>query len=324
MVEMHCSDMSSESAPDPAPEPGEDSSVLEQTLMSFYRKYVGTPDSERDVYVGFGLFFGGIALAAVGLVLFLYSGVQTPGSDFFWQLREIALVFAMLALPAVGLSIAVLLPVGQRTLAASLVGAGICVVGVVWLTQVYPYQWTDAGNDTTVLSTYAVGIVLLAASTGSALVAQYVDSIAPPATGEATSQEQTATATDEGETVSDEQVEADIDQAMSDSTLTWGGVEQGPTTKRLEFDMPENTEIEQQEIESATERRSSSEGVDDAVSGLRNLQGGETETARADSPDDQVDALTEFRRQQDAGDELETGVEGDRGALDRLREKLFE
>jgi hypothetical protein len=324
MVEIYCSDMSSESAPDPAPESGADSSVVEQTLMSLYREYVGKPDSERDVYAGFGLFFGGIALGAVGLVLFLYSGVQTPGSDFFWQLREIALVFAMLALPAVGLSIAVLLPVGRRTLAASLLGAGICVVGVVWLTQVYPYQWTGAGNDTTVLSVYAIGTVLLAASTGSALVAQYVDNVAPVENGEATGPEATATTASEGETVSDEQVDEDIEAAMSDSTLTWGGVDQSPTTKRLELDMPEETEIDTQDIESATETRSSGDSVDDAVSGLQNLQGGETEKARADSPDDQVDALTEFRRQQDADDGLETGVGDDSGALDRLREKLFE
>lgn len=313
--------MSSETAPEQTDEPGDDSSVGEGPLLSIYRRYIGTPETKRDVYVGFGLFFGGIALGAVGLVLFLYSGAQPTGSDFFWQLREVALVFAMLALPAVALSVAVLLPVGRQTLAASVLGAGICVVGIAWLTQVYPYQWTETGNDTTVLSTYAVGIVLLAASTGSSLVAQYVDSVAPAESGGTTSPD--SSTTDEGETVTDEEVAEDIEAAMSDSSLTWGGVEKEPNTKRLKLNMPEDPEIDEANIEGTTEVRSSGEDVDTAVSGLRQLQGGEEETARAESPDDQVDALTEFRRQQEADDELETGVEEDRGLLSWLRQKLF-
>lgn len=109
------------------------------SLFALYRQYVGEPQSHRDVYVGFGAFFGGIALGVAGLALFLYSGTQPTGSDVFWQLREVALVFALLGLPAVGVSVTVLLPVGRQTIAASVLGAAICVVGVIWLTRVYPY-----------------------------------------------------------------------------------------------------------------------------------------------------------------------------------------
>lgn len=314
--------------PSPAtPDPGsEEESVTEGALTSLYRRYVGEPESQRDIYIGFGAFFGGIALGLVGLALFVYSGIQPSGSDVFWQLREAALVFTMLALPAVGVSVTVLLPVGRRTMAASLVGTGICVVGTAWLTQVYPYQWTSAGNDVSVLSTYAIGVVLLAAATGSSLVAQYVDSVATQRAGAATAgadQDDTRDGTDTSDAVSDEQVQADIDEAMSDSSLTWGGVEQKPNTKRLEMNMPETPDVERSNIESATETRSASDDVDDAVSGLRQLQGGEQETARTESPDDQVEALTEFRRQQEEED-LETGVDTDQGVLRSLREKLFD
>ncbi|PSQ61365.1 MAG: permease [Halobacteriales archaeon SW_9_67_25] len=307
-------------------DPGKEESAAEGPLTALYRRYVGEPDSQRDIYVGFGAFFGGIALGLVGLALFVYSGLQPSGSDVFWQLREVALVFTMLALPAVGVSVTVLLPVGRRTMAASLLGAAVCLAGTAWLTQVYPYQWTSAGNDVSVLSTYAVGVVLLAAATGSSLVAQYVDSVAPQRTGTATAGGEGGGGRDDsdaGETVSDEQVQADINEAVSDSSLTWGGVEQKSNTKRLEIDMPETPDIERSSVETATETRSASDDVDDAVSGLRQLQGGEQETARTESPDDQVAALTEFRQQRE-DEEIETGVDADEGVIESLREKLFE
>lgn len=315
---------------DGSDDPGDDdASPPEGLLFSIYREYVGEPENTRDIYVGFGAFFGGIALGVVGLLLFLVSGAQPNGSDVFWQYRLAALVFTMLALPAVATSFVVLLPVGRRTLAASLAGAGVCVVGTLWLTQVYPYEWTSAGNDVTVLSTYAVGVVLLAASTGSALVAQYVDSVAIGGTAGPTGAGADAdgTAAGEGETgesVSDDQVASDIEEAMADSKLTWGGVDQQPNTERLKIDMPETPDIDTSNAEVATETRSAGDNVDDAVDGLRQLQGGERETARAESPDDQVNALTEFRRQQESdGEDIETGVDTEEGLASRLREKFF-
>jgi hypothetical protein len=325
VVELYSPHMGTEATSDREDEPGgEDGTERGGPLFSTYRKYVGEPESTREVYVGFGAFFAGIALGVVGLVLFLYSGTQTTGSDVFWQLREAALVFVMLALPAVAMSVAVLLPVGQRTTAASLAGSVICVAAAIWLTLVYPYDWTDAGNDVLVLSTYAIGVVILAASTGSALVAQYLDRLAPDETKRVTEVEIDAQAAESGESVSEAEVAEDIEDAMSESTLTWGGVEQKPTTKRLKLDMPEtDPDVDRADVESATETRSASDDVDDAVDGLRQLQGSEQKTARAESPDDQVDALTEFREQQQDDEEIETGVDESEGTLDRLRERLF-
>jgi hypothetical protein len=298
------------------------------TLIALYRRYVGEPESRREVYAGFGVFFAGVALGLAALVVFIYSGAQSVGSDAFWQSRQVALVFGMLALPAIVISVPVLLPVGRPTLGAGLAGAVVCLGAAAWLVQVYPYAWTDSGNDIRVISTYAVGLVLLAASVGSALVAQYVERLALRQDNKTvpSSVDASAETEDTTETVTDEQVAADIEEAMSDSTLTWGGVEQEPTTKRLELNMPDvddEADIDQSDIESATETRASGDDVDNAVDGLQQLQGGDRKTARAESPDEQVDALTEFRRQQEATDELETGVDTERGVIDRLRDRLF-
>lgn len=300
-------------------EEGDKEPLVEGPMVSIYRKYVGEPDTRRDVHIGFGLFFGGIAIGVIALGLFLYSGTQPPRSNLFWQFREIALIFALLALPGIALSVAVLLPVGRHTMAASLLGTAVCVVAIGWFTLVYPFEWTAAGNDIVVISSYSVGLALLAASTGSALVAQYLERVGPAETGTVDD----SSVDTEGETVSDEQVEADIEEALSDSTLTWGGLEHQPTTERLKLDMPE-TEIDRADIGPATETRSSGDDVDSAVVGLRQLQGNSRKTARAESPDEQVTALTEFRREREQEEQqLETGVEEELGFLARLRKLVL-
>lgn len=286
----------------------------ERTMVGIYRKYVGEPDTRRDIYVGFGLFFAGIAIGVIGFILFLYSGTQPTESSAFWQFREVALVCAMLALPTVAVSVAVLLPVGSRTMGASLAGAAICVVAVGGFTLVYPFEWTAAGNDLTIIGIYAVGLALLAGATGSALVAQYIDRV-----NGVTPEEETGAVT-ETEEVSDEQVAADIEEAMSSSTLTWGGIEQEPATKRLKLNLPE-TDFGQPDTGSPTEKRSAGADVDSAVAELRQLQGNDQKTARAESPDEQVTALTEFRRQRETAD-IETGVEEEKGVLKRVYDKL--
>jgi hypothetical protein len=284
-------------------------------LVSVYRKYVGEPESRREVYLGFGTFFAGVGMGVVALVLFLYSATQPVGTDLYWAAREAALAFGLLALPAVGTSVAVLLPVGRRTMGATAVGAGICVVAVVWLVQVYPYDWSGE-MDVTVISVYAVGLVFLVAATGSALVAQYLERMSPEAGAAASADE----ADDGGEAVTDEQVATDIEEAMSDSELTWGGVEREPTTKRLKLNTPDIAEDQPADRTNVTptEVRSPGEDVDDAVDGLRGLQGGQRETTRTDSPDEAVDALTEFRERQAEDADIETGVEPDRRPLGRL------
>jgi hypothetical protein len=303
-------------------------SGLRPTLLSAYREYVGTPDEEREVYAGFGLFFAGAALGLVGFALFLFSGTQTPETSAFWTLREISLVTGLLGLPAMVVSIVVLLPVGRRTRVAAGLGTALCVVALGVLVATYPYDWTTASGvsgSVLTITIYAAGLVALSAATGSALIAQYLDRAAAASTAGTAADGETGEGDGE-ETIDDETVREDIEAAMDDSTLSWGGVEQNLETKRLELNTgDEELEVDPSMREATDEmtRRSESDSVDDAVSQLRGLQGGESDTASGSSTDDQVAALTEFREEKaaEAEDEpgVETGVEEDRGLLARLR-----
>ncbi|RLM57640.1 permease [Halobellus sp. Atlit-31R] len=295
-------------------------------MLASYREYIGEPDRERDIYLGFGLFFAGIALGIVGLALFLHSGAQETGSDVFWQSRRLAFAAWTLGLPLATLSVVVLLPVGRRTLAVGALGMAFCVAGTGILVSVYPYQWSsdvafDGGAQT--ITVYALGFTLLSVSTGTSLVAQYLDrSTASAVAAEADANADDAA--DEGSDVTDDEVEADIEAALSDTELSWGGIEKQPNTKRLNLNTPMEAGVAETnagEVE-ATTVRSEGDSVDDAVAGLRRLQGGESNQERGTSTEDQVAALTQFREQQ-AEEPVETGVDEPDGILARIKAFLL-
>jgi hypothetical protein len=311
--------MSSDSVTDPTPESDEPDGGLRDRLRGIYYRHIGEPNKERDIYLGFGSFFTGLVLGAVAFVVFLYSGFQQPDTALFWQLREIALVAGVIGLPAVVLSVVILLPVGRRTVVISGIGATLCVVAAGLLVSVYPYQWTtDAGLDGSVrtIVIYTVGLVLLSAATGTALVAQYLERQSPTPANAIDADE---TQTDEP-SVTDEDVQSDIESALGDAELSWGGVEKSVSTKRLSLNTTEIDDLDDAETENIGAKTVRSEGntVNDAVTGLRQLQGGETNTTRTESSDDKVSALTEIRDQQ-AAESVETGVEDGQGFLTRVR-----
>ncbi|RLM34791.1 permease [Haloarcula sp. Atlit-120R] len=296
------------------------------TLRSAYHDYIGEPAKERDIYVGFGLFFAGVTLAVVGFCLFLYSNVLESGSTLYWQIREVALVVGFIGLPSVLLSVVVLLPVGFKTRFVSAAGAVFCLAATVILVDVFPYGWTTSegiNGSVWTISVYATGLVTLAASTGAALVAHYLEQ----ATAPSESTESLESAESESESVSKADVDNDIQQALEGAELSWGGVEQQPKTKRLNLDMPDtDSDLDRTAIENseATTTRADSNDVDDAVDGLRQLQGGQSKTDRGTGTEEQVNALTEFRNEQSEGDDVETGVEEQKGLLRRLRSLLFD
>ncbi|EMA10620.1 MULTISPECIES: hypothetical protein [Haloarcula] len=295
-------------------------------LRSIYRDYIGEPDKERDIYIGFGLFFAGVTLAVVGFGLFLYSNVLESGSTLYWQIREIALVVGFIGLPSVLLSVVVLLPVGFKTRVVSAAGTVFCLAATVILVDVFPYGWTTSegiNGSVWTISVYATGLVTLVASTGAALVAHYLERATTPAE----SAEPVDSAESESESVSKADVDSDIEQAMEGAELSWGGVEQQPKTKRLNLDMPDtDSDLDQTAIENseATTTRADSNDVDDAVDGLRQLQGGQSNTDRSTGTEEQVNALTEFRNEQAEDDDVETGVEEQKGLMSRLRSLFFE
>jgi len=300
----------------------------DNVLFEWYGRYIGDPETETDVYLGFALFFGGIALGAIGIVVFLLSAVATGSGPPAWAIREVAMVCASVGLPVLLLGMVVLLPGDQRMTYAALGGLAVCLVAVALFVATYPMNWNVARTpdySAQGVAIYAVGLVAVVGSTGAALVGHQVER-ATPAERAAEVRAAGSEAGDSGgtsasETVSDEQVRRDIDDAMADADLSWGGVNR-KNTKRLELNTPSDVEVDREAFENAeaTTVRSSGQNVDDALSNLRKLQGREQATDSSTGVDDQTAALTELRKQQEA-EEVAT-ENGDGSLVDRAK-KLF-
>ncbi|PHQ38286.1 permease [Halorubrum persicum] len=290
-------------------------------LLRYYRRYVGDPDRTVDVYAGFGLFFVGLGLGAVGVAVFLYSATLPPTELSTYAVREVAGVAAAVGLPALLLGIVVLLPVDKRMLYVAAAGSAVTVAAVGVFVWAYPHDWNVAvppDYSARVIALYSVGIALVVAATGVALVAHRVERV----TDGATAAEANDGADESDETVSDEQVRADIDRELGDAELSWGGVER-TETRRLSLNTSEIDEINRDSLpDSSTETRTGDGSVDAAVAQLRGLQGGEVETASGGSTDDQAAALRELREQQrdaEQNDETDGLTDRIRGLVDRIR-----
>lgn len=290
-------------------------SNAENRLLEYYRRYVGDPDRTIDVYAGFGLFFAGIGLGLVGVAIFLYSATLPPEALSTYGVKEVAAVAAAVGLPALLLGVVVLLPVDRRMLYLAGVGTAITLVAIGLFAWAYPYNWNvpdSADYSAQVVAVYTVGLVAVIAATGGALVAHRVERATGVAaagaagggaggTGAAGSGASGAAgAGGDGEAVTDAEVRADIERELEDAELTWGGVERSET-RRLELDTSavDDVDVDREKLAgSATETRTTSGTVNDAVSELKGLQGGEKKTASGSGTDDQAAKLRELREQQ--------------------------
>jgi hypothetical protein len=274
-------------------------------LFEWYGRYIGDPDTETDVYVGFALFFGGIALGAVGVVVFLLSAVLGGGGQPLFALREVAVVAAAGGFPVLLVGIVTLLPGDRRMLYASVAGFAVCLVALALFVYAYPWQWNVDGTDYSAqgVAVYAVGLVAIMGSTAAALVGHQVErasgigSGAEAGAGPAAADAGTA---EESEEFSDERVRRDIDEAMADADISWGGVEKRET-KRLELNTPDMGDVSGNvDSSSAKTTRASGSNVDDAVAAMQGLKGGNKETASGGGTDDQAAALRDLRERQQA------------------------
>ncbi len=296
-----------------------ESSEADETnvLLEYYRQYIGDPDRTVDVYAGFGLFFVGLGLGLVGVVVFLYSATLPPNSESMYAVRQVASVAAAIGLPALLLGVVVLLPVDLRMLYLGAAGSVVCLVAVGLFVWAYPHAWNVTNPpdySAQGVALYSVGLVGVIGATGVALVAHRVEQATGAVAGGAGD---TTGEGGESETVTDGEVRADIERELEDAELTWGGVERGEG-RRLELDTTavDEVEIDTQTLSgSATETRTTSGTVNDAVSQLKGLQGGEQNTASGQGTDDQANALRELREQQRA-EELAEAEE--RSLLDRI------
>lgn len=301
-----------------------DGAQPDNVLFEWYERYVGEPATETEVYLGFGLFFGGCAFAALGLLAFLAGtlqyGFRTPG---YATLAEPGYLLGMLSLPMALLSVVVLLPTRRRIAATAYGGGAVTLVAAAGFLWAYPDAWFDFGTRNTllVIGTYAVGVATVTAAAGSALVAHRVEQAQNEAVAGAAAEAGAASADADSETVTDEQVEADIEEAMSGADLTLGGVER---------DEGRRLNLSTDDIDSATpagdveaKRTVNPGGVDSAVEGLNQLTGSEENVASSeDTVDEQTAALTELREQQAAGEGPGADDDEDDGIVGRFK-RLF-
>lgn len=289
-------------------------------LVRLYREYVGDPEEAVDVYTGFALFFGGIALGLAGVVLFLLSDAVTTDVAGLYAVRQVAAVAAAIGLPALLSGVVVLLPVDRRALYLAGAGGAICLGAIGLFVWAYPLHWNVSGSpdySATGVGIYSLGLAGVVAATGAALVAHSVERAAPDVTS--AKMDAAAASDDDRETVTDEQVRADIERELGDAELSWGGIERSET-RRLELNAGAEEEIDRRgfDVDSAKTARSSGDAIDDAVSGLRQLQGGEKQTASGSGTDDQASALRELKKQRQQSEKQRESA----GWLGRLKERF--
>ncbi len=279
---------------DDAPESGR------ARLLGWYRAYIGEPDQLRDVYLGFGLFFGGVAMGLIGLGLFVLERVALGGEPL-WALRKVAFAVAALGLPALLTGVVVLLPVDRRALLATGVGDAVTLLAVGAFAWIYPYNWNvnvGADHAPLIVSVYAVGLVATIAASGAALVSYHVERTAPNAAAETGGQSDSG-AGGSGSTVREADVERDIEEAMEQTEMTWGGVEKDDSRSISVSGEVGGDQSAFDEVE-ATETRSSGSNVDDAVANLKGMKGGEERTGRGSGTDEQTEALKELKKEREA------------------------
>lgn len=293
-------------------------STTENPLLTYYRRYIGAPDRTVDVYAGFGLFFASVGLIAVGVAVFLYSATLPANEQQTYAIRQVAAISGAIGLPALLASIVVLLPVDKRMVYLSAVGGSICLAAVVLFAWAYPHSWNVTNPpdySAQGVAIYSLGIVLVITSTGAALVAHRVEQET------ATAPQSQARETDdaEEETISDEDVRADIDRELEKTELSWGGVEK-KKTKRLKLDTTAVDDVDREQfVNSAKETRVQTSSVNDAVSQLQGLQGGKKATASGEGVDNQADALRQLREQQKQKEKEAQEAAKERSLLDRIK-----
>ena len=286
-------------------------------LFEWYRAYIGEPDREVDVYLGFALFFAGIGFGIAAFVIGAIGQVTGAGgasADFIY--REAAIATGMLALPATLSSVVVLLPVSKRAVYGAAAGSAVSLVGLSGFIWAYPYQWARPPGPTysvQVLFIYGVGLAALLAATGGALVAYHIDR-AKPRPGDFTAEDE-----ETGEEITDEQIQQDIESAMEDIDLTWGGVErtEGSDLKIRPSEGEGDMDIQGMDVEAERVHRSS---VDEQVQGLAMVKGGQKTTDRSESTvDDQTNKLAELRKQKREEAKQE---DGDETVLSRVLDRI--
>jgi len=134
--------------------------IRDQKLVELYHRYIGEPESKRDVY-GYWLLLLGSVAGLLGVFVFQIEQRIFPGN---FEIREVAIVLSAIGL-ALGLfAVVVLLPVRRRGMQASVLGLAIAFLSIFAFTQVYPGSWSvGPAYSAEIIALYTLGIGILVA-----------------------------------------------------------------------------------------------------------------------------------------------------------------
>ena len=110
------------------------------SLSEAYGEGPGTEVDHRRLYLGIGLFLGGVLLVVAG-ILAAGTEILTTRGYSLGEARLYGGVLGGLGVPAVFLGIFAVLPAGRTTRAAAAVGAAVALLGVAMFYHAYPCQW---------------------------------------------------------------------------------------------------------------------------------------------------------------------------------------
>ena len=295
---------------------------IDSLLHEWHRRFIGPVTDSRTIYAGFALFFAGVGLVVVSIATFLWSTTTDPTGTFKFVLWELAVLTGASGIPAILLGVTILLPVSRRVDAAGAAGVAVCLVGTAWFARVYPAAWYP--NASAVVGVYALGAVVVVATAGTALSSYHAeltgrrlarDQLDGDGDGTAAGGGADTAGSSGGEAVTDEEVQADIDEAMSGAEVNWGGVERD-SGRSITIRSSEDADFEMSDTSTVKATESRGESVDDAVAGLQGLRGEGPKTESSSSgTDEQADALAELR----ATREQSEAAEGDGGIVDTVR-----
>lgn len=295
----------------------DDKSQSDNVLFRWYERHIGEPERETDVYLGFGLFFAGVATAALGLVLVIIAAsMHEFGSDSFFAVTRPAGALLLFSLPVVLTSTVVLLPVRQRVTVTAGVGVAISLLSILLFWIEYPGIIFGSDQNISVVLGYATGITVVIGATAAALIAHQLERVQAPMPSEIREME-----IDQRESYTDEEIRADIEEAMADVELSWGGIMK-EEHRRLEFEADYADDVSEN-IEVSAPTTIAEGGVDAQVNQLKALKGGTQKRSSSPSTvDKQTDALRELKRQKQQDEVPSNAPIAGGGILGRILERV--
>ncbi len=122
----------------------------------------GADASVRRRAVGCGLFFVGVSLSVLGVVVGTTDLLSGLGYGLY-EARRVAAVLAGFGVPALFSGVVIVLPTDRRVRVAAAAGGALAALAVIWFWRVYPAHWAGYGLDRTlpVTALYLLGLTVI-------------------------------------------------------------------------------------------------------------------------------------------------------------------